>query len=150
PQQGPSRAAGALVVLIDGLCVAHLTRWGKTVTTFFDQLHDGIEHAQALEYVYCALMSLLSTVLFSQLVIEKANGPSIFDSTMGNQVRARRAGISPRRTRLATKTAAPRVPNAPGARREHGTTHALGTFEWEVDAEPDTEAPSPRRGRSIN
>ncbi|WP_301206028.1 hypothetical protein, partial [Corynebacterium stationis] len=27
---------------------------------------------------------------------------------------------------------------------------APGTFEWEVDAEPDTEAPSPRRGRSIN
>ena len=150
PQQGPSRAAGALVVLIDGLCVAHLTRGGKTLTTFFDQLPEGIEHAQALEYVYRALMSLISTGRFSPLVIEKANGTSIFDSTIANQFRALGAGISPRGIRLATKSAAPRVPNAPGTRREHGTTNAPGTFEWEVDAEPDTEAPSPRRGRSIN
>ncbi|REB15819.1 hypothetical protein DV946_13950, partial [Staphylococcus pseudintermedius] len=121
PQPGPSRAAGALVVLIDGLCVAHLTRGGKTLTTFFDQLPEGIEHAQALEYVYRALMALISTGRFSPLVIEKANGTSIFDSTIANQFRALGAGISPRGIRLATKSAAPRVPNAPGTRREQGT-----------------------------
>ncbi|MGO2166062.1 ATP-dependent helicase [Corynebacterium casei] len=155
PQQGPSRAAGALVVLIDGLCAAHLTRGGKTLTTFFDQLPEGIDHGQALEYVYRALMALISTGRLSPLVIEKANGASIFDSTIANQLRALGAGISPRGIRLATKSGAVRTQQSPSLsanseKQDPGGSSAPGTFEWEAEAEPGTEAPSPRRGRSIN
>lgn len=147
PEQGPSRAAGALVVLIDGLCVAHLTRGGKTLTTFFDQLPEGIDHTQALEYVYRALMALISTGRLSPLVMEKANGVSIFDSAIANQLRALGAGISPRGIRIATKSSTPRTP---------------GSTKWEPDFEPEYEEEyghedgveakerSPRRGRSLN
>ena len=145
PQQGPSRAAGALVVLIDGLCAAHLTRGGKTLTTFFEQLPEGIDHRQALAYVYQGLMALISTGRISPLVIEKANGNSIFDSALANQLRALGAGISPRGIRLAAKSSTPRVPSTPD------TESAPGTFGWETDADTnaDTDMPSPRRGRSI-
>ena len=165
PQQGPSRAAGALVVLIDGLCAAHLTRGGKTLTTFFDQLPEGIDHAQALEYIYHALLALISSGRLSPLVIEKANGASIFDSTMANQLRALGAGISPRGVRLATKSAAPRTPQALGT---SSTSSAPGTYgantqvAHEADNPDDfengdagydsgTSAPeAPRRGRSLS
>ncbi|MDI9627401.1 MAG: DEAD/DEAH box helicase, partial [Acidobacteriota bacterium] len=36
PVARPSRAAGALVVLADGLCLAHLTRGGRVLTLFAD------------------------------------------------------------------------------------------------------------------
>lgn len=168
PQQGPSRAAGALVVLIDGLCVAHLTRGGKTLTTFFDQLPEGIDHAQALEYIYRALMALISAGRLSPLVIEKANGASIFEAALANQLRAFGAGISPRGIRLATKAAAPRTPmnsNTPDTPR-------WDTPSWDAEdpedpedsvgfnatdaadehdlAEHKTERQAPRRGRSLS
>lgn len=155
PQQGPSRAAGALVVLIDGLCAAHLTRGGKTLTTFFDQLPEGIEHTQALEYVYRALMALISTGRLSPLVIEKANGASIFDSTIANQLRTLGAGISPRGIRLATKSSTPRTP---GSAITLSAPSAPGSTQWESDFGAEQEAEtgseveerSPRRGRSLN
>ncbi|MDO5508773.1 MAG: ATP-dependent helicase [Corynebacterium casei] len=155
PQQGPSRAAGALVVLIDGLCAAHLTRGGKTLTTFFDQLPEGIEHTQALEYVYRALMALISTGRLSPLVIEKANGASIFDSTIANQLRTLGAGISPRGIRLATKSSTPRTP---GSAITSSAPSAPGSTQWESDFGAEQEAEtgseveerSPRRGRSLN
>ena len=158
PQQGPSRAAGALVVLIDGLCAAHLTRGGKTLTTFFDQLPEGIDHAQALEYVYRALMALIFTGRLSPLVIEKANGASIFDSTIANQLRTLGAGISPRGIRLATKTSTPRTPESASAPGAPSSPSAPGSTKWEPDFEPEAEAEtgseveerSPRRGRSLN
>ena len=158
PQQGPSRAAGALVVLIDGLCAAHLTRGGKTLTTFFDQLPEGIDHAQALEYVYRALMALISTGRLSPLVIEKANGASIFDSTIANQLRTLGAGISPRGIRLATKSSTPRTPDSASAPGAPSSPSAPGSTKWEPDFEPEAEAEtgseleerSPRRGRSLN
>ena len=158
PQQGPSRAAGALVILIDGLCAAHLTRGGKTLTTFFDQLPEGIDHAQALEYVYRALMALISTGRLSPLVIEKANGASIFDSTIANQLRTLGAGISPRGIRLATKTSTPRTPDSASAPGAPSSPSAPGSTKWEPDFEPEAEAEtgaeveerSPRRGRSLN
>ncbi|MGO3010780.1 MAG: ATP-dependent helicase [Corynebacterium casei] len=155
PQQGPARAAGALVVLIDGLCAAHLTRGGKTLTTFFDQLPEGIEHTQALEYVYRALMALIFTGRLSPLVIEKANGASIFDSTIANQLRTLGAGISPRGIRLATKSSTPRTP---GSAITSSAPSAPGSTQWESDFGAEQEAEtgseveeqSPRRGRSLN
>src|SRR5699024_9377022 len=119
PAQGPSRAAGALVVLIDGLCVAHLTRGGKTLTTFFEYLAEGIDDEQTLESIYRALLALISAGSLSPFVIEKANVASIFDSDVAKQLRSFGAVINPRGIRIATTAAAPRTPtptrNEPGS-----------------------------------
>lgn len=144
PAQGPSRAAGALVVLIDGLCVAHLTRGGKTLTTFFEHLPEGIDHEQTLESIYRALLALISAGRLSPLVIEKANGASIFDSDVGKQLRSFGAGINPRGIRIATTAAAPRTPtqthNEP--RNDPGDTTASSPAH--------EERTGSRRGRSIH
>src|SRR5699024_3986280 len=110
-----------------------------------EQSTAGIDHRQALAYVYHGLMALISTGRISPLVIEKANGNSIFDSALANQLRALGAGISPRGIRLAAKPVSPRVPSTPD------TESAPGTFGWETDADTnaDIDMPSPRRGRSI-
>src|SRR5699024_7921428 len=110
PAQGPSRAAGALVVLIDGLCVAHLTRGGKTLTTFFEHLPEGIDHQQTLESIYRALLALISAGRLSPLVIERAICPSIFDACLSYHLLCFGFLVFFRVIRLATTAAVPRTP----------------------------------------
>src|SRR5699024_782033 len=144
PAQGPSRAAGALVVLIDGLCVAHLTRGGKTLTTFFEYLPEGIDHEQTLASIYRALLALISAGRLSPWGIEKANDASIFDSDVAKQLRSFAAGINPRGIRIASTAAAPRTPtqtrNEPGS--DPGDTAASSPVH--------EERTGSRRGRSIH
>ncbi|WP_257158900.1 DEAD/DEAH box helicase [Corynebacterium cystitidis] len=76
PEQGPTRSAGALVVLIDGLLAAHVTRGGKTMTTFFDSFPDGVGDPMGL--VVRALHDEVSHGRIAPLNVERLNGESAY------------------------------------------------------------------------
>ncbi|QRP97013.1 DEAD/DEAH box helicase [Corynebacterium sp. FDAARGOS 1242] len=96
----PTRAAGALVVLMDGLPVAHLTRGGKTLTTFLTALPEGIERAEVLTAILNGLNELVASGRLSKLVIEKANGRSIFETELAGELRALGAALTPKGVRM--------------------------------------------------
>ena len=96
----PTRAAGALVVLMDGLPVAHLTRGGKTLTTFFNALPEGIERAEVLSAILHGFNELVASGRLSKLVIEKANGRPIFDSELAGELRGLGAALTPKGVRI--------------------------------------------------
>lgn len=84
PEQGPSRAAGAMVVLCDGLLLAHLTRGGRTLTVFSDNIP---KIATAL-------------ITYERLTVEKINGDNVFDSPLLEQFRKHGATITPKGMRF--------------------------------------------------
>ncbi|MHA2788437.1 ATP-dependent helicase [Corynebacterium sp. S7] len=96
PGQGPTRAAGALVVLIDGLLAAHITRGGKTLTTFFDSFPAGIE--DPMPQVIAALSDVVAKGLIQPLNVERVNGESAYIlRDYGAEVTPRGAKITGRR-----------------------------------------------------
>ena len=76
PVQGPTRAAGAIVVLIDGLLATHVTRGGKTMTTFFDGFPEGV--GDPLPLVIGALDEAVRAGRMQPLGVEKLNGGPAF------------------------------------------------------------------------
>ena len=72
PAQGPTRSAGAMVVLVDGLLAAHVTRGGKTMTTFFDTFPDGVGDPMPL--VVDALTTAVRAGRMQPLSVEKLDG----------------------------------------------------------------------------
>lgn len=136
----PSRAAGALVVLIDGLCVAHLTRGGKTLSTYFDALPEGISQGDVAALMVGALTELVSAGRLSPLVIEKANGQSIFESALAGLLREAGAGITPKGIRISAKAPAPRTPSGP--QRGRRLAQALTELSFDDDPADSGEGPS--------
>ncbi|MDN8578233.1 ATP-dependent helicase [Corynebacterium sanguinis] len=76
PAQGPTRSAGALVVLIDGLLAAHITRGGKTMTTFFEHFPEGVGDPMPL--VVSALSQAVGAGRMKPLNVERLNGEPAF------------------------------------------------------------------------
>ena len=76
PVTGPTRSAGAMVVLVDGLLAAHVTRGGKKLTTFFDTFPEGIE--DPLPLVIEALSDAVAAGRMRPLNVETFNGESAF------------------------------------------------------------------------
>lgn len=95
----PARAAGALVILADGLCLAHLSRGGKTLTTFFDALPEGIDE-QPAHLLVAALNQALADEWIRPLIIEKANGAVILGTPLAMAMRDAGAKLSPKGLRL--------------------------------------------------
>ena len=109
---GPTRSAGALVVLIDGLPIAHLTRGGKTLTTFVESLPDGIDPAEVYPRLVSALTDMVARGALSPLVVEKCNGSPIHKTDAAAHLRDAGAGITPKGVRISARAAAPRTPRA--------------------------------------
>ncbi|MDN8596776.1 ATP-dependent helicase [Corynebacterium tuberculostearicum] len=109
---GPTRSAGALVVLIDGLPIAHLTRGGKTLTTFIESLPDGIDPAEVYPRVVSALTDMVARGVLSPLVVEKCNGSPIHKTDVAAHLRDAGVGITPKGVRISARAAAPRTPRA--------------------------------------
>ena len=109
---GPTRSAGALVVLIDGLPIAHLTRGGKTLTTFIESLPDGIDTAEVYPRLVSALTDMVARGALSPLVVEKCNGSPIHKTDAAAHLREAGAGITPKGVRISARAAAPRTPRA--------------------------------------
>ncbi|MDO5032694.1 ATP-dependent helicase [Corynebacterium sp.] len=141
----PTRGAGALVVLMDGLVIAHLTRGGKTLTTFVEQLPQGIDCGEVIASVVAALRELVASGRMTPLVIEKANGRPIFDSELSAQLRAAGAGITPRGVRISGTENSARAGTSttdaasPASRRpQRGRTVSQALEELSFDDAPDS------------
>ncbi len=76
PVHGPTRSAGALVILIDGLLVGYLSRGGKQLTTFGEQLPAGID--DPLPLVIDALAVQVDAGRMSPIHVERWNGEPAF------------------------------------------------------------------------
>lgn len=135
----PTRAAGALVVLMDGLPVAHLTRGGKTLTTFFNALPEGIERAEVLSAILHGFNELVASGRLSKLVIEKANGRPIFESELAGELRALGAALTPKGVRI-TGSAESTRPARRGGRR---AADAMEELSFDDPADPDDPPPAP-------
>lgn len=89
-----TRAAGALVVLVDGLLIAHLTRGGRVLTTFFDGA------PEEDEILVARLVGALESVTSTRFIVEKVNGESALTSRLTEAFRLAGAGITPKGIRI--------------------------------------------------
>lgn len=128
PEQGPSRAAGALVVLIDGLLLAHITRGGKTLTTFFGSLPAGLEvgEEELVSVLVRALSSVVSQGAMTPLTVEKMNGRAALESPLLPAMRSAGASLTPRGVRIGGRTAPPRT-----VQRGRSVSEALGDVSFD-------------------
>ena len=146
---------------MDGLPVAHLTRGGKTLTTFFNALPEGIERAEVLTAILNGLNELVASGRLSKLVIEKANGRPIFETELAGELRGLRAALTPKGVRItdsahsassgrtgqhgqsgeAARSTEPYRPARRGGRRAVDAIEEL-TFDDPVDSSEPNDPPS--------
>lgn len=91
PAAHPSRAAGALVVLADGLCLAHLTRGGRVLTLFAEP--DARAGVAAL--VTTALLQAIAEGRMQRLRIEEVDGRPTLSSGVDAAMRAAGGRLAP-------------------------------------------------------
>lgn len=150
PVKGPTRAAGALVVIVDGLLVAHLTRGGRTLTLLFDCLPAGLD-VSAEEIAQLVAKALAGSVAGyfdgrkaaprrpagRPFVIETVNGEPVLRSPWLAALRAAGAEITPRGVKIGA-TASPR----PRARRGRELGAALESLSFDdPDPRPGLDEP---------
>ena len=126
PVAGPSRAAGALVVLIDGLLAAHLTRGGRTLTTFFDTFPTGIDHVEAMTSVVEGLAHTVSQGRMKPLVVETVNGEPVHTSLWLPTLRSAGVAMTPKGVRIGGRAPAPRT-----ARRGRSVSDAIAELSFD-------------------
>ncbi|WKD58058.1 putative ATP-dependent helicase Lhr [Corynebacterium capitovis DSM 44611] len=117
PKQGPTRSAGALVILIDGLLAAHVTRGGKVMTTFFDTFPDGT--GQPYDVVVAALADAVQRGRMRPVNVEKLDGESAY------KLREFGATVSPRGVKIGAAR------GAPPKRRGRSVAEALGEISFD-------------------
>ncbi|GAB3080021.1 DEAD/DEAH box helicase [Corynebacterium aquatimens] len=128
PESGPTRSAGALVVLIDGLLAAHITRGGKTMTTFLEFFQDVEESGDELmTMIVSALAETVGQGRMTPLNVEKLNGGPAF------MLKEYGAGSSPKGAKIGGRTAA-----AP-KRRGRTVTDAIKSMELDEDLNFDDD-----------
>lgn len=133
PESGPSRAAGASVILVDGLLLAHLTRGGRSLHLFLDSLPGGIPAGQdaLVAMVVDAIREAVLENMMSRVVIEKVNGKTALTHPLLESFRVAGAGITPKGIRVGGTT------TGGGARRGRRVTEALAELPAPGDpAEP--------------
>lgn len=106
----PSRAAGALVVLCDGVLLAHLSRGGKTLTLFAPPT--GITQDEAIARVIGALRGAMGRGLIAEITIEKISGEEAFTAPEKDQLLAQGARLTPTGLKVSAAPAAPRAQRA--------------------------------------
>ncbi|MDU0478143.1 ATP-dependent helicase [Staphylococcus chromogenes] len=92
----PTRGAGALVVLVDGLCFAHLTRGGRTLTLFESSLVGDLSRSDMAAAVVSALAGAVAAGRLERVVVEKINGEPVFESSWVSELREAGAVITPK------------------------------------------------------
>lgn len=102
PETGPTRGAGALVVLIDGLLLAHLTRGGKTLRIFDHTLPKS--DVDAPRIIVEALQNVISKNWLKPVNIEKINGEPALSSPCLESFRAAGAKMIPRGIKVLTSS----------------------------------------------
>lgn len=118
PESGPTRSAGALVVLIDGLLAAHITRGGKSLTTFIDSFPEGVNTEETvMPLVIDALTQVVKAGQMQPLGVEKFNGGPAF------ALRDYGAAVSHKGVKIGGKA------SAPPKRRGRTVTDAIKSME---------------------
>lgn len=141
PEQGPTRAAGALVVLIDGLLLAHFTRGGKTLRIFDHTLP--VAGVDAAAIITEAVRHAVARSFLKPLVIEKINGEPALSSPYLEAFREAGAKIAPRGIKLLnTSHASPR-------RAGRSLAEALGDVEYTQVEGTANATPFKQRGRGF-
>ena len=136
PAQGPTRSAGAMVVLVDGLLAAHITRGGRTMTTFFDFFPDGVGDPMPL--VVDALTQAVRAGRMQPLSVEKLNGGPAFSlKDFGATVTHKGAKIGGRAS-------------APPKRRGRSITEALGELDGAEGPEGGSDLGGPADGLTFH
>ncbi|OFL91656.1 ATP-dependent helicase [Corynebacterium sp. HMSC055D05] len=136
PAQGPTRSAGAMVVLVDGLLAAHITRGGRTMTTFFDFFPDGVGDPMPL--VVDALTQAVRAGRMQPLSVEKLNGGPAFSlKDFGATVTHKGAKIGERAS-------------APPKRRGRSITEALGELDGAEGPEGGSDLGGPADGLTFH
>lgn len=103
PESGPTRSAGSLVVLIDGLCEAYLTRGGRTLTIF--EPPTGLEYSDVVPLVVAALEQAMNANMMKRIVIEKVNGEAVIGSEWAQMLRVAGARVTPKGVRISAMPA---------------------------------------------
>lgn len=130
PMKGPTRAAGALVVLCDGVLIAHLTRGGKNLTVF--------PPPAGITDTVSVIVSALAAGVRSRLTIEKINGEPALTSLLVDAFRSTGAHITPRGITIS--------PVVQGTDKTRGRSLS----EALADLPPETEARSTQSSRWTN
>ncbi|AQP46518.1 hypothetical protein BW730_02135 [Tessaracoccus aquimaris] len=86
----PSRAAGAIVVLADGVLLAHLTRGGRVLTVF------GEDREETAALVVSALRSAVAEGRMRRLRIEEVDGERVGSSGLEATMLAAGARLTPK------------------------------------------------------
>ncbi|MBV7295921.1 ATP-dependent helicase [Corynebacterium sp. TAE3-ERU12] len=102
-----SRAAGALVVLIDGLLAAFITRGGRNVTVRDEELPATTRDVVAM--VYTALATAVEHRRLSPVTVAKINGVAALSSPLAGDFQAAGAGITPKGVRIGSPGSARRA-----------------------------------------
>lgn len=103
PQQGLSRAAGALVVLADGLLIAHLTRGGRSLTVLPQEValsDTESNEAVTIPLIVQALRWAAGENMLGPMIVEKLNGEPAFSHPYLQTFREAGAGITPKGIRI--------------------------------------------------
>lgn len=102
PVQGPSRSAGAMVVLIDGLLAAFLTRGGRRMTLFLDSWPEDVGEPD--EAIVARVVRALAVVVRAHrlrpLVVEWVDGQRALGHPFAEAFRRAGATLSPRGIRI--------------------------------------------------
>lgn len=135
PQRGgsPSRAAGALVVLCDGVLLGHVGRGGKTLTLFPPPT--GITQEEAMARVIDTLRGAMTSGVLADITIEKVSGDEVFTAPERDSLIALGARLTPTGLRVAAAATSPSA-----TRRGRNVTDAVRELPG------DTDTNLPRRG----
>ena len=102
PRKGPTRSAGALVVLVDGLLLAHVTRGGRRLSLFTGSLPVGlgVGEEELAGLVVRALAELVASGRARGFVIEHVDGEPALTHPLASAMRAAGARVTPRGLRV--------------------------------------------------
>lgn len=114
PERGPTRSAGSLVVIVDGLLAAHLTRGGRTLTLFDPP--PGLGHEDVVPLVVGALDRAIGRNMVGRIVIEKVGDDAVIGSEWANLLRSAGARITPKGVRIGGTGAGSAGSGSAGAR----------------------------------
>lgn len=140
PTKGPTRAAGALVILADGLLAGHLTRGGRHLSVFTDLMP--VSEEETVAAVYHGLRAWVGQSGQRSLTVERINGEAALGSAMASRFHNCGAGRVPAGIRItATGTS-----GSSGARRGRSISEALAELE-ETGEREEPSAPHGEHGR---
>ncbi len=95
PTARPSRAAGALVILADGVCLAHISRGGRQLTLYPPTWPQAVSRQEVAAMVTKALHQAAVHGRLSRVRIEEVDGERIGATDLMETMRAAGARVSP-------------------------------------------------------